>query len=157
MQPRQQRQSLSTSERARGEPRGAHFFGPGEQSRGGGASPTLPGRGRRQRIGHGARSSAVGVTDLEPQVLPQKWPMHSSEQAAMLRMLVQLRGAAGVTQTTLAARLGITQSEVSKFERGERALDVLRLRIWLRALGVEWTLFAAVLDQVLGRPDVFVD
>ena len=73
----------------------------------------------------------------------------------MLRMLVQLREVAGVNQTTLAARLGITQSEVSKFERGERALDVLRLRTWLRALGVEWTLFAAVLDQVLDRLDVF--
>ena len=75
----------------------------------------------------------------------------------MLRMLVQLREAAGVTQTTLAGRLGITQSEVSKFERGERALDVLRLRTWLRALRVEWTLFAAVLDQVLGQLDAFVD
>jgi transcriptional regulator with XRE-family HTH domain len=72
-------------------------------------------------------------------------------------MLVQLREAAGINQTTLAGRLGITQSEVSKFERGERALDVLRLRAWLRALRVEWTLFAAVLDQVLGRLDVFVD
>lgn len=75
----------------------------------------------------------------------------------MLRMLAQLREAAGINQTTLAARLGITQSEVSKFERGERALDVLRLRTWLRALGVEWTLFAAVLDQELDRLDIFVD
>jgi len=86
-----------------------------------------------------------------------KGPTQSREQATLLRMLVQLRMAAGVNQTTLAGRLGITQSEVSKFERGERALDVLRLRSWLRALGVEWTLFAAVLDQVLGRLDVFAD
>jgi DNA-binding transcriptional regulator YiaG len=114
-------------------------------------------RGRQQRIGAGGRSSAVGVIDLGREDLPLKRPLRSREQAAMLRMLVQLRDAAGVTQTTLAARLGITQSEVSKFERGERELDVLRLRIWLRALGVEWTLFAAVLDQVLGRLDVLVD
>ena len=75
----------------------------------------------------------------------------------MLRMLVQLREGTAVNQTTLAARLGITQSEVSKFERGERALDVLRLRAWLNALGIEWTRFADALDQELGRLDVFVD
>lgn len=86
-----------------------------------------------------------------------KRPMPSREQAAMLRSLVQLREAAGVNQTTLAARLAITQSEVSKFERGERALDALRLRAWLHALKVEWTQFADVLDQELGRLDALVD
>ncbi len=75
----------------------------------------------------------------------------------MLRKLVQLREAAGINQTTLAARLGITQSEVSKFERGERALDALRLRAWLHALGVEWTPFADTFDQQRGRLGVFVD
>jgi transcriptional regulator with XRE-family HTH domain len=86
-----------------------------------------------------------------------KRPTQSKERAAMLRLLVQLREAAGVNQTTLAARLGITQSEVSKFERGERALDVLRLRAWLRALGIEWTPFADALDRELGRLEAFVD
>jgi transcriptional regulator with XRE-family HTH domain len=75
----------------------------------------------------------------------------------MLRMLVQMREAAAVNQTTLAARLGITQSEVSKFERGERALDELRLLAWLCALGVEWNPFADAIERELGRLDVFVD
>ena len=83
--------------------------------------------------------------------------MRSREQAVMLRMLVQLREAAAVNQATLAARLGITQSEVSKFERGERALDVLRLRAWLRALGAEWIPFADAIDQELVRLEMFVD
>jgi transcriptional regulator with XRE-family HTH domain len=65
----------------------------------------------------------------------------SREQAATPQVLLRLRVAAGVNQTTLAARLGITQSEVSKFERGERALDERRLQAWLDALQVEWTLF----------------
>ena len=69
-------------------------------------------------------------------------PAHSSEQAARLQLLVRWRVAAGVNQTALAARLGITQSEVSKFERGERALDERRLRAWLHALDVEWASFA---------------
>ena len=75
----------------------------------------------------------------------------------MLRMLVQLREDAGLKQTELAGRLGITQSEVSKFERGERALDVLRLRAWLRALGVGLAPFADALEQELDRLDCFLD
>jgi transcriptional regulator with XRE-family HTH domain len=81
----------------------------------------------------------------------------TGEQAATLRLLAQLRAAAGVNQTALAARLGITQSEVSKFERGERALDERRLRAWLHALGVEWTSFADALDRALDRVDACVE
>jgi transcriptional regulator with XRE-family HTH domain len=86
-----------------------------------------------------------------------KRPVQPSEQAAMQRLLVQLRTAAGVNQTMLAARLGITQSEVSKFERGERALDERRLRAWLHAVGLEWTPFTDALDRDLGRVDAIVD
>ena len=83
--------------------------------------------------------------------------MQSRERAATLQLLVRLRVAAGVNQTALAARLGITQSEVSKFERGERALDERRLRAWLHALDVEWTAFVDALDHAMGRLDVCVD
>ena len=86
-----------------------------------------------------------------------KRSVQPSEQAAMRRLLVQLRTAAGVNQTLLAARLGITQSEVSKFERGERTLDERRLRAWLQAVGLEWTPFADALDRELGRVDAIVD
>ena len=70
-------------------------------------------------------------------------------------MLVQLREASALNQTALADRLGITQSEVSKFERGERALDVVRLRAWLRALGIEWAPFAHALDRELDQVEAF--
>ena len=83
-----------------------------------------------------------------------KLPLRSRQRAALLRRLAQLREDAGLNQTVLAHRLGITQSEVSKFERGERALDVLRLRAWLHALGVELTSFVDALDQELDRLDV---
>jgi transcriptional regulator with XRE-family HTH domain len=67
----------------------------------------------------------------------------------MLRLLVQLRHDAGLDQATLAHRLDITQSEVSKYERGERNLDVLRLREWLHALEVEFPTFVNALDLEL--------
>jgi transcriptional regulator with XRE-family HTH domain len=77
----------------------------------------------------------------------------STRQAATLQVLMRLRAAAGVKQTALAARLGITQSEVSKFERGERALDERRIRAWLVALNVDWTSFARELDRAIARPE----
>ena len=55
--------------------------------------------------------------------------------AAMRGVLVRLRKEAGLNQAALAARLRITQSQVSKYERGERVLDEARLRAWLGALG----------------------
>lgn len=75
------------------------------------------------------------------------------QRAVLLRMLAQRRAEAGLDQAALAARLGITQSEVSKFERGERALDIVRLRAWLHALEVEFTRFVATLDQELEQLD----
>jgi transcriptional regulator with XRE-family HTH domain len=80
-------------------------------------------------------------------------PLGSRQQAVLQRMLVQLREEAGLDQRALANRLGVTQSEVSKYERGERALDVLRLRTWLRALGIELARFADALDRELDRLD----
>ena len=53
----------------------------------------------------------------------------------MRGVLVQLRKDAGLNQAALAARLRITQSQVSKYERGERVLGETRLRAWLSALG----------------------
>jgi len=47
---------------------------------------------------------------------------------------VRLRKEAGLNQAVLAARLRITQSEVSKYERGERILSEARLHAWLSAL-----------------------
>jgi DNA-binding transcriptional regulator YiaG len=110
-----------------------------------------------RRVGHGARSHISGASAITRAERPITRPVPPRQRAAMLRMLVQLREDAGFNQTELADRLGITQSEVSKFERGERALDVLRLRAWLLALGVGLTLFAYALDHELDRLDSFVD
>ncbi len=64
--------------------------------------------------------------------------IHSRDYAVVLRLLKATRQRKGVTQQQLAARLGQTQSFVSKCERGERRLDVVELRTFCRALG--WTL-----------------
>ena len=72
-------------------------------------------------------------------------------QEVLLRLLVQARRAADATQGDLADWLGITQSEVSKHERGERGLDFLQVRSWVEALGVPFEAFVADFEAELSR------
>ena len=55
----------------------------------------------------------------------------------MLRLLKSARVAAGITQTDLAVRLAKPQSYVSKFERGERSIDLVEFLQIVRAIGSE--------------------
>lgn len=52
-------------------------------------------------------------------------------------MLQQLRLRADLRQIDLAKKIGAPQSYVSKYESGERRLDLYELRVICRALGVE--------------------
>lgn len=62
--------------------------------------------------------------------------------------LAEIRDAYGLNQTTLAERLGISQSRVSRLERGdlERA-ELATLRAYIRALGGELELTAQFGDE----------
>lgn len=71
----------------------------------------------------------------------------SQRYALFLRHLREMREGADITQAELARRLGITQSAVSKCERGERRLDVVELYAWCAALRVSFVEFARTLDR----------
>src|SRR5438067_4471702 len=58
------------------------------------------------------------------------------EQDALQRVLRQLRLGAGLRQEDLAARLNEPQSFVSKYESGERRLDLIEVRRICQAVGV---------------------
>jgi transcriptional regulator with XRE-family HTH domain len=51
-------------------------------------------------------------------------------------LLRSIRHEAGLRQTDLAERLGQPQSFVSKFESGERRLDLIELRQVCSAIGI---------------------
>ncbi len=51
-------------------------------------------------------------------------------------LLKKARADGGVTQAELASRLGVPQSVVSKYESGERRLDVIELRQVCKELGL---------------------
>ena len=77
--------------------------------------------------------------------------IHSADYDAFLASLRSARKATGLTQIDLAERLQITQSTVSKSERGERRLDVVELRHWCQALGVDFQEFCRKLDNKLSQ------
>ena len=73
----------------------------------------------------------------------------SEHQAVVKDMLREARLAANLTQAEIARRLGCTQSDISKVERGVRSIDVLELRQWLSAIGVPFQRFIKELDTRL--------
>ena len=63
--------------------------------------------------------------------------MHHPAYTALLSALVDARKEARMHQATLAAKLGRPQSFVSKFEKGERRLDVVEFLSVCHALAVD--------------------
>lgn len=61
----------------------------------------------------------------------------SSRYRHLRRLLIDARKQAGLTQDDLAQKLGKPQSFVSKYELGERRLDVVEFLGVTRALGVK--------------------
>ena len=75
-----------------------------------------------------------------------------AERDKLLGLLRQVRLDAGLGQRELAARLGRPQSFVSKYETGERRLDVLELRLVCAALDMTLAHFVSRLESLLTLP-----
>ena len=59
----------------------------------------------------------------------------TNEYEALLQCLVSARNAAGLTQNQLAKKLRKPQSFISKYENGERRLDVVEFMKIARVIG----------------------
>jgi len=75
--------------------------------------------------------------------------LYSRHNEIFLQLLRASRESLQLRQSDLAQRLGHGQGTVSKVERGARRLDVIELRAWLHALGVDFVAFVSELDQRL--------
>lgn len=73
--------------------------------------------------------------------------VYTSTYRRMLSCLVQARRSAGLNQTELAKRLGRPQSFVSKFEAGERRIDVVELIAICNKLDLDPAEVIAVINQ----------
>jgi transcriptional regulator with XRE-family HTH domain len=69
-------------------------------------------------------------------VCPLKKSIHTDDQEFFLAVLRKLRTEKNLRQQDVARLLGEPQSFVSKYETGERRLDLLELREVCRVLGV---------------------
>lgn len=77
--------------------------------------------------------------------------LYTERQNALLRLLRASREHAGLRQEDVAERLGRPQSFVSKYESGERRLDVLELYDVCAALEVSLTDFVVALEKQLKK------
>jgi len=73
--------------------------------------------------------------------------LYSTERQILLSLLRDARAAAGISQTELASALDWTQGMVSKAEKGDRTLDAVELREWLRNLGQDLPAFTELWEQ----------
>lgn len=72
--------------------------------------------------------------------------IHSAEQRRLCELLRNYRERAGLRQVDVAERLGLPQSFVSKYESGERRLDLIELQQVCQALGVRLGDFVAAFE-----------
>lgn len=77
--------------------------------------------------------------------------IYSPEHRKLTALLRSLRENAGLTQVQLAARLRRSQSFVSKYEAGQRRLDLVELRQLARALGLSLPDVVARFEASLAR------
>ena len=76
----------------------------------------------------------------------------TTEYAVFRDLLRELRIHRGLTQVKLAEALDLPQSFVSKYEAGERRLDMVEVRAVCEALGTTLSLFAKRLEsKLIGR------
>jgi transcriptional regulator with XRE-family HTH domain len=72
--------------------------------------------------------------------------IYSEEYQQLCTLLRQLRREGGLTQVEVGKRLGVPQSFVSKYESGERRLDVIELRHVAEAIGTTLEVVVSRLD-----------
>lgn len=79
-----------------------------------------------------------------------KIPGASKDHKTLRELLRDCRLEIGVSQLDLANRLNVPQSFISKYESGERRLDLIELRAICLALGISLSSLLKKLENRLG-------
>ena len=72
-----------------------------------------------------------------------------AQRSRMTDLLREVRVEAGLTQVELAARIEKDQAYVSRYESGQRRLDVLEIREICQAIGITLGEFVKRLEKIL--------
>ena len=78
-----------------------------------------------------------------------KKKIYIAQRARLITLLREMRLESGITQTELAARIEKDQAYVSRYESGQRRLDVLEVREICRVFGISLEEFARKLEGAL--------
>jgi transcriptional regulator with XRE-family HTH domain len=79
-----------------------------------------------------------------------KAKLYIARRKYLIPLLREMRLEAGLTQTELASRMETKdQTYVSKYENGERRLDILEIREICQAIGITLEQFAKRLEKAL--------
>jgi transcriptional regulator with XRE-family HTH domain len=78
-----------------------------------------------------------------------KKEIYVAQRDCLVGLLRELRIEAGLTQIDLAARIEKHQVDVSRYESGQRKLDVLEVREICQAIGITLEEFVKKLEVVL--------
>jgi transcriptional regulator with XRE-family HTH domain len=73
----------------------------------------------------------------------------TAQQECLRALLREVRIGAGLTQVELAKRIGRPQSFVSKYESGERRLDLVEVRQICKAVGLSLAAFVRRFEESL--------
>jgi transcriptional regulator with XRE-family HTH domain len=76
-----------------------------------------------------------------------KIPNENHQREKLLFLLKETRRKNGITQVKLAQKLGVPQSFISKYESGERQLDILELRQICQLIGISFDNFVRQLEE----------
>ena len=79
-----------------------------------------------------------------------KKTLENSKQKILLNLLRKLRKDRKLSQKEIAKRIKKPQSFVSKYESGERRLDILELHAVCKAIGISLPDFVSELEKLLG-------
>lgn len=79
-----------------------------------------------------------------------KKTLENSKQKILLNLLHKLRKDRKLSQTDIAKRIKKPQSFISKYESGERRLDILELHAVCKAIGISLPDFVSELEKLLG-------
>lgn len=78
-----------------------------------------------------------------------KIPDETDQHKKLLLLLKQIRQKSGIRQVELARQLGVPQSFISKYESGDRRLDILELRRICQIIGIPLGDFIRQLEEKL--------
>jgi len=81
---------------------------------------------------------------------------YAPEYRTMVRLLREAREGRGITQEQVAKALGITASMLSKWELGQRRIDLRELDLYLRACELDVVEFVASWQQAVQESKVVV-